>query len=313
MKSINDEVLSAVRAGDLDTLVELDQQGLLIGPDESLDAYANRLQTLTKNIHKLQEELHRHGRIEFLNTVLDAKDAIPLPIFRASQGTNRSLYDFEIDWVPGFYANYRMGFLFAGCAFYSYDDFFAVFIIRKAYKKRERWLIYKRSELMAHELCHIAHIGFHATNFEELFAYQTSESSFRRMFGGMLRTTTDTYLLLGSVLLLLIAQSVNVFTREPPLWHTFPMPLFFGLTFLSILFICLRYRHYWKRFQRARKQLAPVFGADRALPVLFRCSEAEIRAIAGMKNADGLRDWLKSKPETSVRWMVILAKYAIQE
>ena len=137
---------------------------------------------------------------------------------------------------------------------YSYEDFFAIFIIRKAFKQKEKWVIYSRTELMAHELCHVAHIGFRIRNYEEIFAYQTSESLFRRMIGGMLRTTTDTYLLLASMLVMLVSQVINVTTRSPSEWHEFPMPLIYGTILLIFAYILFRYLFYWNRFRRARRK-----------------------------------------------------------
>ena len=309
MELINQEKLALISKEDINTLVEFDNKGLLLGPDESLEEYVKRLATLSGNIKELQQELKKNGKVTLIGKCFTDADMIPNQVFKSVQNITRTLYGFDIDWVPGFFTNYRMGILFAGCAMYSYDDFFALFIIRKAFKEKEKWIIYSRTELMAHELCHVAHIGFHTRDYEEIFAYQTSDSIFRRAVGGILRTTTDTYLLLGCVAVLLISQIINVTTRPPSEWHNFPIPLIYGISFSGFGLVFFRYLFFWRRFTKARQNLGRVFGCSQALPVLFRCKGNEIKDISRLNKEVKLRIWLSSKLSESVRWRVIFKKF----
>ncbi len=309
MNLLSTENFELILAEDLETLVKFDDHGLLIGPGESLKDYAGRLELLNKNISELADELTENGEVELAGFRFNDTDAIPQPIFQSAESRTRDLYDFGINWVPGFFTNKQMGILFAGCAMYSREDSFAVFVIRKAFQWKEMWIIYSRTELMAHELCHIAHIGFDTKNYEEIFAYQSSESRFRRVCGGMLRTSADTYLLLFSVFVLLVAQLVNVAVRPPADWGKFPMPMIFSMTFLTIAFICSRYIFYMNRFRRAVKNLARLFDRRYSLPILFRCSETEIEKISKFHSDATLREWLNLNRQQSARWRVILQKY----
>ena len=310
MELITQKNLELIADEDINTLIKFDDKGLLLGPDESLEQYVERLRNLKDNILSLKQELEEKGQVELIGMSLSKNDVIPYHVFESAQSTTRALYGFEIDWVPGFFTNSRMGLLFAGCAMYSYDDFFAVFIIRKAFKLKERWIIYGRTELMSHELCHVAHIGFRTKNYEEILAYQTSESLFRRLLGGMLRTTTDTYLLLASMIGLLIAQIINITMRPPSEWRQFPMSLVYATTFLIIFCVVSRYLFYWNRFRKARKALVRVFGDTNALSVLFRCHGGEIREIARLPNTTTLRAWLSNKLHESIRWRIIVKKFS---
>ena len=310
MYLITPESIELAVSEDINTLVEFDNKGLLLGPDESLEDYVRRLDSLKRNIEALAQELDENGQVELLNTHFSRDDVIPPDVFRSAQSVTRNLYDFEIDWVPGFFANYRMGILFAGCAMYSHDDFFAVFIVRKAFKAKEKWMIYSRTELMAHELCHIAHIGFHTKDYEEIFAYQTSVSVFRKIFGGMLRTTTDTYLILACVVCLLLAQVINVVTRPPAQWREFPMPLIYSISMVGICFVFFRYVFCWRRFRKAKTNLGRVFSEPTGSAVLFRCDESEIKEISKLKRETDLRAWLSKKLYASTRWRIIVKKFA---
>lgn len=309
MKFLDDAQLVQVGEGDLAALVELDRRGLILAPDETLAAFETRLRTLREHVVELRQELQQGGELDFFGVHLESQDAIPPDCFRAPQETTRELFGFAIDWVPGFFTNYRMGFLFAGCAYYSYDDFFALFIVRKSFQDREKWLIYKRAELIAHELCHIARVGFRSRNYEEIFAYHTSASSFRRRLGGVLRTPTDTWLLLGSVGFLTLVQTVNVVLRPPELWYAHPMPLFFLGVFMVIGYVFLRYFFFLNRFRRALKAVRRVFGQDGALPALFRSSDAEVGELAGLKDESAAQEWFEAKRQQDVRWRVIHERF----
>lgn len=312
LKSIISEAnLARVEAGDIETLLRFDDHGIILGPDESTADLTARIRALHGHLQAFRHQLGKQKAVQFLDIALHGRDKIPADVFLAAGDQTRVLYDFAIDWVPGFYTNYRMGLLFAGCAFFSVEDFFAVFIIRKAFQKRARWWIYGRDELLAHELCHIAHCAHYSPEYEELFAYQTSPSLFRRVIGGLLRTTTDTYLMLGATLLLLVAQIVNVFLGPPDYWPRVVMPVVAGLLVAVIGLISARYRRVWRIFSGARRNLAGLAGDHAAMGVLFRCSAEEIGVIARLRAPGALRQWLREAASGQLRWRVIDRKFGL--
>ena len=308
MKALSENKLDKAAAGDLDTLVTLDDLGLLLGPDEALDAYVTRLRTLLNNLEQLDAELRAQGAVDFFGIQLVRDDAIPNELGQAARRLTKRLYGFSIDWVPGFFTDARMGLLFAGCAFYPQDSFLPVFIVRKAFQHHEKWWIYTRTELLAHELTHIAHLGFRTLDFEEHFAFQTATSAFRRLAGGMFRTPRDTYLLLGAMATVLLAQLVNIRVRPPEKVWTMPFPLIFAAGLGTALWVVLRYAWHRRRLARARRGVATVFGADAALPVLVRCSQPEIRALAALPS-EQVPAWFERQAQASLRWQVIRRKF----
>ena len=127
---LDDALIARVASSDLEALAQLDERGFLIGPDEAIADYAKRLKEIRDNVVALNEEL-KTGPKQFFEFSLVAKDRIPMSVYRGeAESMTRGLYDFSIDWVPGFYTNTSMGILYAGCALYAYEDFFAVFILR---------------------------------------------------------------------------------------------------------------------------------------------------------------------------------------
>lgn len=308
MKAWSDSKLEKAAAGDLDALVALDDLGLLLAPDEPLAVYVARLRELRANLEQFAADLEARGEVDFFGIRLVRADAIPDALGADARQLTKRLYGFSVDWVPGFFTDARLGLLFAGCAFYPQDRVLPVFIVRQAFQAREKWWIYTRTELLAHELTHIAHLGFRTVNYEEHFAFQTATSAFRRLAGGMFRTPRDTYLVLGAMAAVLVAQLVNVRVRPPERVWTMPFPLVFAAGLGAVGWVLLRYLWNRRRLARARRHVAAVFGAAAALPVLFRCSEPEIRELAGLPPA-AVGAWCERQAAVSLRWQVIRRKF----
>lgn len=309
MKFLSEKLLKRVAEEDLDALVSLDDHGLLIGPSETLNDYCKRLHILKE---KLAELVKVKDKTTLYDMTLIQDDKIPLSVFKECESLTEKLYRFKNDWVAGYFTNETMGLLFAGGAIYSFDEFFPLFIIRKAYKKKKKWFIYSRIELMAHELTHIAHVAYKTENYEELFAYQTSTSAFRRLIGGMFRTPKDSYLMLGSAFFASISQIINTLVREPDQYWDFPMPLIFGIAAFALAWLIQNYLRTVGVFKAAGKRISRKFGEENRLAILFRCTEVEIATISKM-DALAFDQFLKDKSEKSLRWRVTLKKFSKEQ
>ena len=247
---LTDHELQQTAGGDLDFLAGLDARGLILGIDETPSAFAMRLERFRVNLDELERELAANGHVNLEGLRLRADERIATEIFGEAAAETQRLYAFAADWVPGFYINPRFSWLFGGCAFTDFTDFFALFIIRKAFATQSHWLVYSRRELLAHELCHVARIALYGGRFEERFAYQTAETRFRRSFGCIFRTAADTFLLLASTLLLLLAQSLQVFWLTAlPIWP------FWLLLLAAVGYLGERHRRSGAEFARAQANL----------------------------------------------------------
>ena len=195
----SEENLQQAASGNIDMLAAYDANGFLLGADESAEDFAKRIRLFQTNRQKLEDALRKDGKYDAEGIIVTPDDRIPNTLFAKIAEHTKRLYRFQIDWVPGFFIDPSFSLLFGGCAFCSYPDFFTMFIIRRTFKTQEKWLIYNRDELLAHELCHVARIALLSEEFEETFAYQTSASSFRKLIGGIFRKQTDSFLFLGAV------------------------------------------------------------------------------------------------------------------
>lgn len=299
---INDEILERARQGELDALVSLDASGLLLGAGESLEQYATRLRCLRNNIERLAGELRNRHVYPIEGVTVRADSRIPPEVFAEAHDDTERLYRFRLDWVPGFFTNPRFSLLFGGCAFYFYPDFFALFIIRRAFATRSRWLIYSRRELLAHELCHVARIGLGSRCYDEVFAYQTSTSAFRRLTGSVFRGQWEALWFVGSTLGLLLAQLAQ--TLVLPWWPVWP---FWGLILGTAVWLGVgvaRLRRAWRLALAHAEWLAP----GQAMTMLFRCTDAEVDALAAMGSPEEARAWLDERCQAEVRWRVTQAR-----
>ena len=289
-------LLQQAASGELEALVQLDSMGFIMGPKETPEAFAARIRTLKANIAKMDKSLADTGKYKVEGVTVSSKDRISRKLFDEAAKLDRSLYGFAIDWVPGFFID--PFFLFGGCAFAFFPEFFAMFIIRRSFRKQSKWFIYKRQELLAHELCHIARIALDSTLYEETFAYQASPSTLRRLLGGLFLRATDSYMFLGVTFLLLFAQLLRVYWL-PEL----PIAPFWWLITLTFSWLALRYAWLMGTLSRARKNAARLFG-ENAGKILFHCTDDEVKAWSKLETKGKAEQWINQ--QEGVRWKVII-------
>lgn len=300
---VADDILQRASAGDLAALVELDARGLLMGANETAEAYAARLRELREHYGVMEAALAEEGRYEIEGVAVDAHARIPSELFGRARAVTRDMYGFDADWVPGFFVDMTFGWFFGGCAFHFFPDFFTLFIIRRSFAERERWLIYNRDELLAHEMCHVARVALDSTVFEEVFAYQTATTGFRRSVGSVFRSPLDSYMLLGVTAILLAAQVLRLFVF-PSLW----IAPFWGLVLAVGVFLGWRQWRCRGAFSRALANLAGRAGSD-AMAACYRCTDEEIVRLGQLTDSGELSEWLDYRCRTSTRWRVIEARF----
>ena len=285
--------INAVAAGDLQVIEEFDRAGLPPAPGEKAAEFAARLNKLQQALMQLDKDLHKKRFFEPAAGIkLSLQAVIPAAIRAEALDKVQNLYDVRPDWVPGFFANERFGALWGGCALSDPESNLVLFIIRSAFRKKRKFLVYDRVELMAHEMTHAAHQAFDEWQFEEYFAYRTAPSPLRRFFGGCFIQKYDAMFFLLPILLLPLMQFLNLLG-----WVQLPMAIFWVLAVLYPLFLVIRCVGIARRAALARKFLQQQKIA-RPEAVLFRLTAAEIKSLAGGTMPEG----------DDLRWK-ILAKY----
>lgn len=286
-------------------IAEFDAAGILPCPGETLSDFKARLILHAEVLEDFETTLKNSGEYTlFDNFKLYENDRIGLDIINEASAITERLYRFSINWVPGFFLSRSIGWLWGGYAIHIPEEHITVFLIRKVFKYKPKWFIYRRQELLAHELCHAARSPLHDRQFEEYFAYQTAPSIVRRYIGNCFRTQLDAVLFLVPVLILLVAQMLETFTSLTlPIWLLWITALMFPV------FLFVRNQHSRNCYKKASSALsaAGVFDVN---AVLFRCTSSEIMQIAKFKNnKEGLRNCLEQYIANELRWKIIHCRF----
>ncbi len=262
-------------------LLKLDSHGIFPGNGEDAESFRARLLTEYNYIQSvndpdsqkkdkiiLWQSEDRKDKLEVRN-----QDRIDKNLFLPAWEKTRELYDFSVDYVPGFYLFEKVGLLWGGCSIYDDESQMKVFLLRPAFRNKNRFLIYSRDELIAHELCHCARQVLHDHKIEEYFAYQTSSSPLRRYIGNCFIKSSDALIFLLPALMLPIAQAVkNFIFQSLPIW---PFTL---LIIASISYFLIRNQHSRNVIAKAKRNLAPYSSKPEA--ILFRSDFSELKKLS---------------------------------
>ncbi len=207
------------------------------------------------------------------------------------------IFDFSPRFLPAFYSNKKLFFWQGAQTWILGKERFFLLQIRNNFKKGSH-LFYSREEVLAHEAVHAFRYTRKDSFFEEIFAYLTSTSSFRRMWGPLWQKN-------GEIIFLMITSMVP--------FLLFPVSPFLGLLCLSSFFLFLgfsvfRLSLYRKIFKRAYGVLQKGVLKKHIFPILIRLEGDEIKEIA-KSTWEEVRQKGEKRKESSLRWKSIVEAY----
>lgn len=283
--------------------VELDGAGFLLRRGESAEQFFRRVETILGIHREFEAELAAAGEVGVYGLQLRSQDRIPDEIIGEAEEVTDRLYSFRTRHVPGFFLSRDVGLLWGGCMICDPDHPLSVFLIRGAFRKRQRWLFYNRRELLAHELCHSMRQSLEEITLEEYFAYQTSPSRLRRYLGNCFIREYDAIWFVIPALLLLLAQVAQSFWLPGlPVWPFWPVALAYPA------FLLIRNGISRRLVKRAAKKLA-AFGVEKPSAVLFRLDCGEIRRIGAMERPGEFEQYAAERKESDFRWAILYARF----
>lgn len=289
---------------EIEELTALDAAGFIAGHGETEAEYLDRVSGIRAAHADFSERLHTSGSAEALEGItVKSEDAIPGEFYDAPAEITRKLYGFEVRHVPGFFLSRKVGLLWGGCLIGDPDLNFSLFLLRGNFRHRKKWLFYSRDELLAHELCHSARQSLGEMTLEEFFAYQTSPSWLRRIFGNCFIRDRDAVLFVLPSLILLCAELARGF-----LFPDFPAWIFWILALVYPGFLLIRNQISLNLVRRAKKTLVRC-GVREPFAVMFRCTREELKVIAGLASPEELRAFAAAREEKEVRWRIIRERF----
>lgn len=274
-------------------LLELNKRGLIPGPLESEEEFKLRISSL--------EKFFENPDAHFKNNATSS----PLPFV---SDINRSdldwvtaklvkTYDIAPDWIVSTYTNKDLyPWQGAVCWVFELKGVPMTFMqFREKLKKGSYLKIYDRDEILVHECAHAARMAFEEPIFEEIFAYISSVSFFRRVFGPIFRKNKE----IGIFFSLLILGSISS--------SLFPLPLAY---LLFLLFRLIKIRMILNR--AARRLFLFLKTKKRARSVLFRLTDSEIKMFSRM-SPDKIGNYAKKMAATTLRWKMIYLAYFLKK
>ncbi len=290
---------------DPNTPYELDSHGLIAAPGETLEAFAARIDELLRTRARFDLCTESQAGAESLEAEIGFKVGATEPIgagiiAEAAEKTEK-LFGFRADWVPAFFPTRGLGLLWGGCTVIT-DSGFPVFFLRRGFRTKRKWFIYRRDELLAHELCHAVRGCLEDETYEEHFAYMTSDSAFRRWTGNCFRREWDAIAFLIPVVLMLAVQII-VYSGvlSLPLWP------FWIAAFAFPAFLIARNIPERRTFFTARAKLERR-GFSNPDAALFRMTANEIRTLARTPD-DRIEAFLQERSGAELRWQILIQRF----
>lgn len=145
-------------------VIGLAKEGFIPGPKESEEAFIERAEMTKKE-------------------AIEKK--IPFSHLDWPKETLKELFDINPSFLPIFYSNHSL-FFWQGAASWVGENGEILIQMRKGFQKGS-YFGYSRDELIAHEAVHAARCAFDEPQFEEFFAYFTSEKWWRKILGPMIQ------------------------------------------------------------------------------------------------------------------------------
>ena len=233
-----------------DQLCSLDEQGLLIAPQESPEEFLKRLAAM-------------HAEWDYEPPA----DARPLPggIREEAEQTVSDLYGASPRWIPVYCSSGETGRFSAGVTLIL-EKIVPIVFLSGAFLNKSRHHGYDSAETLAHEMVHALRIAYPVSVYEEYFPCQVHASRFRRLAGNLFRRWEIPVLFFCGL----------TFAALYPVVLIFP------------LLVILRELQLSARIRSATKKLRELH--LRPEPVLLRLSDNEIKTLAKGKTPAFLED-----------------------
>lgn len=286
-------------------LLHLNRHGLIPGPNETVSEFLKRTEMCLNLTHQIAQEASEV--VPFQPSELAPAEVLAKPLAKSA-----ALYDIAPDWIPVFFSNQGLLPWHGGCAWICQleedQSPLAFFQLRKNFARQSRYLgLYQRDELVVHEMSHVGRMTFQEPLFEEILAYRTATSRFRRWFGPILHSSRETLLF---VLLLFFVLLADLAVLLQPSLALFQIALGLkALTLALIGYAVVRLAYRQRRFKRCLGHLQALFSQSAlAERVIYRLTDREIMQFSELAPREILH-YAHSQANRSLRWRLLLLAY----
>ncbi|MBN2478956.1 MAG: hypothetical protein JXA94_01880 [Parachlamydiales bacterium] len=292
-------------------LIKLNKLGFIPGPNEKEKDFLLRVEYSTKLIKdpKLFFEEHKQ------KPPFEIKEKIMRPRWNWTRAQLLSLFDISPTDLAIYYSDQNLSFLQPAATWIlSFGDDNNIKIpllqFRHVLRKKTYLWIYTLDEILAHEAVHAARVAFDEPKTEEIFAYLTASSHFRRVFGPIVKTNKDIVIFFSFLFLSLLFQAFWVMSSISTFSY---ISAFFGFLTLSTLCFGLgRLFVVRRKMKKTFKKLKKILNdKKKAKAVLFRLTDFEIFNLYKMKIKD-IENYFETRKEKSLRIKAIYLSYFVK-
>lgn len=292
-----------------DTVLNFNRLGIIPGPEENLDEFLYRAHYCLNLKETFNSKLLE-------SAPFNEKNQAPEQIIEESFSITENLYDIKPQWIPIFFSNYKLAFWHGGCAWIFQENeqtpVGAFFQLRTSFKYNPSYLgLYKRNLLMAHEFSHVGRMMFEEPRFEEVFAYRSDKSRFRRYFGPIMQSSWESALfVLFLFVIIMVDFSLSLIASAKLYEHFMWLKL---IPVGMILFALGRLIRKQRQFSRCFKKLNQIVDSEQNVNgIIYRLTDQEISSFAKM-TTEQLINYIEINKDKTLRWQVISAAYLISK
>lgn len=288
-----------------DELLKYNHLGLIPGPEENSEDFFKRAQYCFALRNSFQTKLLDNAPFSEENRASDE-------ILKAPFEKTKYLYDIAPAWIPVFFSNYKLSFWHGGCAWIFQENdntpLGAFFQLRQAFKNSPTYLkIYKRDDLVAHELSHVGRMMFEEPRFEEILAYRSESSRFRRYFGPIMQSSWESALFVIFLFILVLLDLSLYEILSPSLYQSL---MWLKLVpFGMIVYASARLWRRQRQFKRCFQNLKTILDDEKnANAVIYRLTDQEIIDLSALSLKEMII-YVNEQKTKSLRWRLIHLAY----
>ena len=271
-----------------------DQAGLFPGEEETEEAFTQRAKfCMTGPLID-----HEEGFLEYQH------------LKNPGVALAHELYGIAPHWVPILFSNHQLMPWHGGCTWIfqeTAENPPSAFIqLRASFLTKDRlWGLYRRDEIIAHEMAHVGRMAYVSGNqYEELLAYQALSCSWRRFFGPMIQSSWEALLFLCSLGVALFIQILPFWLGEELSSWTWWSATFFPCLLFLLAIGRVVYRQ--RILKRAHQHLQGLLGSNqKARHLLYRLTDWEVRLFS-RESPEGIVSWIQKQKTDVFRWRFFL-------
>lgn len=209
----------------------------------------------------------------------------------------------KLDWVPLFFSNKNLPFWQGAATWIETSSSLPFPIVSMQIKKNfeKKPLSSKTQEILLHEGVHVLRMKFSEPRFEEILAYRSSLSRWRRFLGPLFQVSKESYVVVFAFLFSLLVQTLYLF---------FPLPeylywtSFFPYVLLGVYFCRLFVSQ--KVFAKCCNKLESLLPKEKVFVFALSLTDKEIASFAKC-SLEEIKKYIAGN--TTFRWEQIRSVY----